>query len=62
MHNYVYTQINNNQMQREVFNNMLEELLKCFRPFKRAAMMLMWPTVENEFDTPALGGLGSLLL
>ncbi|TNN29539.1 hypothetical protein EYF80_060312 [Liparis tanakae] len=23
---------------------MFEEFIKCFRPFKRAAMMLMWPT------------------
>jgi len=34
-----YTQINNNQMERELFNNMFEEFIKCFRPFKRAAMM-----------------------
>jgi len=34
-------------MQRELFNNMFEESLKCFRPFKRAAMMLMWPTVKS---------------
>jgi len=50
---YFYTQINNNQMQRELFNNMLEEFLKCFRPFKRAAMMLMWPTVNMSL-TPLL--------
>ncbi|TNN52146.1 Transmembrane emp24 domain-containing protein 6 [Liparis tanakae] len=23
---------------------MFQEFIKCFRPFKRAAMMLMWPT------------------
>jgi len=33
-------------MQRELFNIMFEELLKSFRPFKRAAMMLLWPTVK----------------
>jgi len=33
-------------MQSVLFNNMFEELLKCYRPFKRAAMMLMWPTVK----------------
>jgi len=43
---YVYTHINNNQMQREYFNHMFEEFLKCFRPFKTAAMMLIWPTVN----------------
>jgi len=32
-------------MQRELLNNMFDEFKKCFRPFKRAAMMLMWPTV-----------------
>jgi len=25
---YLYTQINNNQMQRELFNNMFEEFIK----------------------------------
>jgi len=43
---YFYTQINNNQMQRQLFNNMFEEFIKCFRPFKRAAMMLIWPMVN----------------
>jgi len=33
-------------MQKELFNDMLEEFIKCFRPFKRAAMMLIWPTVN----------------
>jgi len=33
-------------MQRELFNNMFEEFIHFFRPFKRAAMMLMWPTVK----------------
>jgi len=33
-------------MQRELFNNMFEEFIKCYRPFKRAAMMLIWPTVN----------------
>jgi len=41
-------------MQRELFHNMFEEYIKCFRPFKRAAMMLMVAHGENEFDTPAL--------
>ncbi|TNN64971.1 hypothetical protein EYF80_024855 [Liparis tanakae] len=27
---------------------MFEELLKCFRPFKRAAMMRMWPTLVQS--------------
>jgi len=35
-------------MQRELFNHMFEEFIKCFRPFKRAAMMLMRPTVKFE--------------
>jgi len=26
-------------MQRELYRNMFEEFIKCFRPFKRAAMM-----------------------
>jgi len=43
---YFYTQINNDQMQRESFNTMFEEFINCFRPFKRAAMMLIWPTVN----------------
>jgi len=38
--------MNNSQMERELFNNMFEEFIKCFRPFKRAAMMLMWPTLK----------------
>jgi len=42
---YFYTPINNNQMQRELFNNKFEELIKCLRPFKRAAVMLVWPAV-----------------
>jgi len=33
-------------MQRELFNTMFEEFIMCFRPFKRAAMMLIWPTVK----------------
>jgi len=32
---------------------MFEEFIKCFRPFKRAAMMLMWPTVKMSL-TPLL--------
>jgi len=50
---YFYTRINNNQMQRELFNNMLQEFIKCFRPLKRAAMMLM-AHGGNEFDTAGL--------
>jgi len=50
---YAYTQINNNQMQRELLNNMFEEFIKCFRPFKRATMMLMRPTVKMSL-TPWL--------
>jgi len=49
MYKYFYTQINNNQMQRELFNNKFEMFIKCFRPFKRAAMMLIWPTVNMSF-------------
>jgi len=33
-------------MQRELFSNMFEEFINCFRPFKTAAMMLIWPTVN----------------
>jgi len=33
-------------MQRELFNNIFEEFIKCFRPFKRAAMMLIGPPVN----------------
>jgi len=43
---HFYTQINNSQMQRQSFNNMFDVIIKCFRPFKTAAMMLMWPTVN----------------
>jgi len=48
---HFYTQINKNQMQRELFNNMFVGFIKCFRPFKRAAMTLIWPTV-NVSVTP----------
>jgi len=48
---YFYTQKNNNQMQSELFNNMFEEFIKCFWPFKRAAMMLIWPTVNTPTHT-----------
>jgi len=50
---YFYTQINNNQLQRELFTYMFEEFIKCFRPFKRAAMMLMWPMVKMSL-TPLI--------
>jgi len=40
-------------MQRELSNNTFEEFIKCFRPFKRAAMMLIWPTVNMSL-TPLL--------
>jgi len=36
---YFYTQINDNQMQSELFNNMFDSS-SYIRPFKRAAMML----------------------
>jgi len=42
---YIYTQINNNQMQRELFYNIFKEFIKCYRPFKTAATMLVRPTV-----------------
>jgi len=32
-------------MKKDLFNNMFEEFIKCFRPFKRAAM---WPTVKKS--------------
>jgi len=43
--------MNNNQMQRELYNNMFRSRLYIYmfqlhRPFKRAAMMLMWPSVK----------------
>jgi len=41
-------------MQRELFNNIFKEFIKCFRPFKRAAMMLILAHGEREFDAPAL--------
>jgi len=40
-------------MQTELFN-MFEEFIKCFRPFKTAAMMYDVAHGENEFDTPDL--------
>jgi len=43
-------------MQWELLNNMFVEFIKCFRPFKRAAMMLMWPTVKMSL-TPLLYSL-----
>jgi len=49
---YFYTQINNNQMQIELFNNIFEEFIKCFRPFKSNDADLAQN--EHEFYTPAL--------
>jgi len=40
-------------MQRKSFNYIFEKFIKCFRPFKRAAMMPMWPTVNLSL-TPLL--------
>jgi len=40
-------------MQRELFNSKFDEFMKCFRPFKRAAMMIMWPTVNMSL-TPLI--------
>jgi len=36
---------------------MVEEFIKCFRPFKRAAMTLMWPTVNMSL-TPLVCSIG----
>jgi len=57
---YFYTQINNNQMQGDLFKHMFEEFIKWFRPFKRAVMMLMWPTVKMGL-TPLLLPIASNL-
>ncbi|TNN76480.1 hypothetical protein EYF80_013345 [Liparis tanakae] len=27
---------------------MFEKFIKCFRPFKKVAMMLIWPTLQSQ--------------
>jgi len=48
-------------MQRELFNNIIEEFIKCFRPFKRAAMTLIRPTVNMSL-TPLIKTITSIVL